>query len=123
MHTILIVDDDEAIQKLLAHYIETHTGFKAIVAEDGEAAIDLIKENKPKLIIMDMLLPRISGPALYNDLRQLEESKETPVIIISGAMMDDVFKVEGIEMGAVEYLTKPIDLKYLGEKIREYTDS
>jgi len=90
--TILIVDDDPAIQQLISAYINDFTDYKAIVAEDGEAALDIIIENSPDLIIIDMLMPRIGGIALYSDFRKLEQSKNTPVIFMSGALTDEVFQ-------------------------------
>ncbi|MFC1477372.1 two-component system response regulator [candidate division KSB1 bacterium] len=118
MKTILIVDDEPSIQEIISTYISTYTDYKAIVAEDGEAAIDLVRENTPDLILIDLLLPRIGGIALYKDLRNFDKTKDTPVIFISGAFKDEVFQKEGIEMGAVDYITKPIDMKYLIDKIK-----
>ncbi|MFC1724035.1 PleD family two-component system response regulator [candidate division KSB1 bacterium] len=117
MKTILIVDDNPEIQQVISTYIKNYTEYKPIVAEDGESAIDIIKMNKPDLVLIDILLPRIGGIALYKNIRQMPTAKATPVIFMSGAMIDKVFQDEGIEMGAVDYITKPIDFKYLIDKI------
>ena len=116
MKTILIVEDEPEQQGLIATYIANFTNYKTIVAEDGEVAIDLVRENRPDLILIDLMLPRIGGIALYRDLRKMENSKDTPIIFMSGMMTDEVLQKEGIEMGAVDYITKPIDFKRLFEK-------
>lgn len=118
MKTILIVDDDPSIQEVISTYISNYTNYKSIVAEDGETALDLVENDEPDLILVDMLLPRIGGIALFHDIRRMEKFKNTPIIFMSGAMVDDVFQKEGIDMGAVDYITKPIDFKYLIEKIK-----
>ena len=118
MKTILIVDDNPEVQEVISTYIKNYTEYKPIAAEDGESALDIIRMNKPDLVLIDILLPRIGGIALYKDLRKMPDVKDTPVIFMSGAMIDKVFQDEGIEMGAVDYITKPIDFKYLIEKIK-----
>lgn len=119
MKTVLIVDDDSYVQEILTEFLDKQMGYKTISAEDGETAIDLIHENEPDLILLDMLLPRIGGIALYKDLTKMDNAKNTPVIFMSGMMIDEVFKEEGIEMGAVDYIEKPIDFSYLQKKIEE----
>ena len=116
MKTILIVEDEPDQQQLIATYIANFTNYKTIIAEDGEVAIDLARENRPDLILIDLMLPRIGGIALYRDLRKMENSKDTPIIFMSGMMTDEVLQKEGIAMGAVDYITKPIDFESLFEK-------
>ncbi|MFC1493168.1 PleD family two-component system response regulator [candidate division KSB1 bacterium] len=117
MKTILIVDDDNSVQETLSVYIQKFTDYKTVCVEDGEAAIDLIKNEKPDLILLDIFLPVIGGYALFQDLQKNELTKEIPVIFITGGLVDEVFKQEGLDMGAVDYITKPFDLDYLIKKI------
>ncbi|MCP4725361.1 MAG: response regulator [bacterium] len=117
MKTILIVDDDDSVQETLSVYIKKFTDYKPVCVEDGEAAIDLIKNEKPDLILLDIFLPVIGGIALFQDLQKNELTKDIPVIFITGGLVDEVFKQEGLEMGAVDYVTKPFDLDYLLKKI------
>jgi len=117
MKTILIVDDDMHIQETLSEVIAKNTGYRTIFAKDGEAALDVIQTETPDLIMIDMLMPRIGGIALYHDIRHFEKTKNTPVIFMSGAMTDETFIREGLEMGAAGYIRKPVDATELLDTI------
>ena len=73
--------------------------------------------EKPDLILLDVVLPQISGIALFKMLQKNEDTKNIPVIFMTGVFIDDVFKKEGIEMGAVDYVLKPLDFDGLLAKI------
>jgi len=118
MKTVLIVDDDQQIQSLLSELFRSRTGYKTVVAEDGEAARDLIETSRPDLILVDILMPRLGGMALFSDIRCSKATKDIPVIFMSGELKHEVFQKEGIDMGAVDYITKPIDFDYLLKKIK-----
>lgn len=118
MKTILIVDDDHAIQELLSTALNDYSDYKSIAAEDGEAALELIGLNKPDLILVDMLMPRIGGIALLIDLKKSKETKNIPVILMSGVMKHKTLQKEGLEMGAEAYFTKPLDMSKLLDKIK-----
>lgn len=117
MKRILIVDDEVELQNLLSVYITEKTEYKVYTAEDGEIALDQMKNTVPDLIILDVMLPRINGIAFLKDLRKMEETKDIPVILMSGIMVDEGFKEEGFILGAVDYIEKPLDLEYLVERI------
>ena len=117
MKRILIIDDDDDVQILLTTFIKQYTPYKTIVAEDGEVAIDVIKVSPPDLILLDMMLPRIGGTALFHDLKKNEQTKNIPIIFMSGVMKNEVLQKEGLDMGADAYFSKPLDLKMLLEKI------
>ena len=117
MRTILVVEDNLEIQEIISTYVHEKTNYKVIIADDGEVAIDLIQENMPDLILLDMMLPRIGGMALFQNIRNNKKIKDIPVIFMSGVLIDDTFRKEGIDMGAVDYLKKPIDLEAMLEKI------
>ena len=119
MKTILIVDDDPDVQELLSTALNQYTKHKAISAEDGEVALDLLRVNVPDLILLDMMMPRIGGIALFTNLQNFEHTKNIPVIFISGEMVDKVLQKEGLEMGAAAYFTKPLDIENLLNKINE----
>ncbi|MFC1729176.1 PleD family two-component system response regulator [candidate division KSB1 bacterium] len=123
MKTILVVDDDQGIREILSSIIEKRTEHKVLVAEDGEAALEIARKNKIDLFILDMLMPRIGGIALFNDLQRSFRTKDTPVIFISGTLKDEEFQREGVEMGAVDYITKPIDMSLFIDKINEVIGS
>ena len=117
MKKILVVDDSVTIQEIISNYFNSMTTFKVITAEDGEIALDQIRNDPPDLIIMDVILPKINGIALLRDVRRMKNAVNIPVILISGAMFDDAIKNEGYELGAVDFLEKPIDMSYLLEKV------
>ncbi|RKY87102.1 hypothetical protein DRQ09_05005 [candidate division KSB1 bacterium] len=117
MKKILIVDDDVHLSEAIANYLSLKTGHKIIMAEDGEVAWDLIQMENPDMILLDVVLPQISGIALYKMLQKYENTKKIPVIFMSGVFLDDVFKKESIEMGVVDYILKPLSFKALLEKV------
>ncbi|MFC1565272.1 PleD family two-component system response regulator, partial [candidate division KSB1 bacterium] len=89
MKTILIVDDDISVQETLSVYIQKFTEYKSVCVEDGEEAIDVIKNQKPDLILLDIFLPVIGGIALFQDLQKSEMTKDIPVIFITGGLVDE----------------------------------
>jgi DNA-binding response OmpR family regulator len=119
MKTILIVDDDSMVYEILSDFFKDHAEYKAVVAEDGEAAIDIIKAGPPDLILLDIVLPGRGGLALFQDLRKSELTKDIPVVFMSGQMTDEIIVKEGKELGAVEYITKPIHY----DKLMKLVDS
>lgn len=118
MKSILIMDNESYIRELLSTYIGKYTNYKTITAESGKAALDIIKTTKPDLIIIDLLLPKIGGISLFYEFQKFEKTKGTPVIFMSGTIMDKEFQQEGIELGAVDYITKPVNLESLVNKIK-----
>jgi len=120
--TILIVDDDQAIQELLSSALNDYSDYKSIVAEDGEAALDLVRLNKPDLVLVDMMMPRIGGIALLIDLKKTKMTKNIPVILMSGVMKHKTLQKEGLELGAEAYFTKPLDVNKLLDKIKSILD-
>jgi len=117
MKKILVVDDDLAIQEILSKIITEKTDFKVFAAEDGEVALDQIENDPPDLILLDVILPRINGLAFLMLLRKMESAKNIPVIFMSGQMVDENFKKESIELGAVDFIEKPFKHSLLLEKI------
>lgn len=117
MKKILLVDDSVTIQEIISNYFRSRSSFQVITAEDGEIALDQIRNAPPDLIILDIILPKINGLALLRDIRRMGNAGNIPVILISGQMFDDAIKNEGFELGAVDFLEKPIDMSYLLEKV------
>lgn len=116
MHSILIVEDDIAIREMLSHYL-TAKNYQVIQAGDGFEAFDLLTTEKVDLILLDWMLPEMSGPKLIKKIRQNSTIKSIPVIMLT-ARTDEVDKIEGLETGADDYLTKPVSLKELNARIR-----
>ncbi len=105
-NTILIVDDSPDVLNLLFDYLK-RAGFKILVAKDGESAIERISHTKPDIILLDIMMPNIDGFETCRLLKENEETKDIPVIFLT-ALSDTVDRVKGFELGAVDYITKPI---------------
>ena len=120
MKKILVVDDSITIQKVITKFFLKRTSYKIITAEDGEIALDQVKNDPPDFIILDIVLPRINGIAFLRDLRKMETTKNIPVILISGEMVDEGIKKEGLALGAVDFIEKPMDMQYLLDKVNSF---
>ena len=119
---ILIVDDDQNICELLRLYVEKE-GYEAIVVNDGEAAGSAAKEHSPKLILLDVMLPKLDG---WQVCREIRKNSDVPIIMIT-AKGETFDKVLGLELGADDYIAKPFDTKEVMARIkavlrRTYTD-
>ncbi len=114
--TILIVEDEPAIQELLAFNV-VQAGFQAMRAEDAEGAWRHIHSHLPDLILLDWMLPGISGVALAKQLRADARTKDVPIIMLT-ARSDERDKISGLESGADDYITKPFSPRELMARIR-----
>lgn len=113
---ILIVEDEPAIQELLAFNVR-QAGFQALCAEDADSAWQQIRDAVPDLILLDWMLPSISGVVLARQLRDDETSKNIPIIMLT-ARGDERDKILGLEAGADDYITKPFSPRELMARIR-----
>lgn len=111
--TILIVDDETAIQRFLHASLE-EGGFDVLEASNGQAALELTVAKKPDVILLDLGLPDIDGIEV---LKRLREWTSAPVIVLS-ARSDESDKIEGLDCGADDYLTKPFGVEELLARIR-----
>ncbi len=104
---ILIVDDTPTNLDVLLDLLEAE-GFKVVIAEDGERAIALAEYAPPDLILLDILMPGIDGFETCRRLKANSTTQEIPIIFLT-AVSDNVDKVKGLNLGAVDYITKPLD--------------
>lgn len=104
--TLLIVDDIPSHLKALILYLQ-NLHFEIQLAHNGEEAIKQAAENRPDLILLDVLMPKMDGFETCRQLKILEETRTIPVIFMT-ALDDNVNKVKGFEVGGVDYITKPI---------------
>ncbi|PMC17331.1 phosphate regulon transcriptional regulatory protein PhoB [Oligella urethralis] len=114
--TILVVEDEPAIQELIAVNL-TFAGHKVLRADDAEQAKLLIDAELPDLILLDWMLPGLSGLQMARQLRNNERTKEVPIIMLT-AKGEESDKVEGLESGADDYITKPFSPKELMARIK-----
>lgn len=110
---ILIVDDEDKIRDLINKYL-VNEGFEVIEAADGHQALELVAAEKPDLIVLDWLLPGISGLEVC---RQVRQKSNIPVIMLT-AKTEEIDKLLGLELGADDYITKPFSLRELTARIR-----
>ncbi len=103
--SILVVDDNPMNLGVLFDHLKT-SGFKILIAEDGESAIHQAKFAKPDVILMDVMMPGIDGFEACRNLKKDEETKDIPVIFMT-ALFETADKIKGFEAGAVDYITKP----------------
>ena len=111
--TVLIVDDEKRIVEIVKAYLE-RDGYNTIAAYDGESAVNLARKEHPALIILDLMLPEISG---WDVCRTLRKESDVPIIMLT-ARDDTTEKIVGLELGADDYLTKPFDPKELVARVR-----
>lgn len=114
--TILVVEDEPAIQELIAVNL-SFAGHKVLRADDAEQARVLIDAELPDLILLDWMLPGLSGLHMARQLRTDERTKEVPIIMLT-AKGEETDKVEGLESGADDYITKPFSPKELMARIK-----
>ncbi len=102
--TILIVDDEKEIRELIAIYLKNE-GYNILQAGDGEEGLELIKQNKVHLIVLDIMMPKIDGIHMCMKVREIAEM---PIIMLS-AKTQDMDKILGLTTGADDYVTKPFN--------------
>ena len=113
---VLVVEDEPPLQKLLAYNLEA-AGFETAQAYDGEEAVTLIEERTPDLVILDWMLPRLSGVELCRRLRRRPETAHLPVIVLT-ARGEEHDRLRGLETGADDYITKPFSPAELIARVR-----
>lgn len=104
--TILIVDDVPTNLNVLMNLLETR-GYRVLVATDGESAIEQAEYALPEMILLDVMMPGIDGFETCRRLKESEKTRDIPVIFMT-ALTDSVDKVHGFDIGAVDYVTKPL---------------
>ena len=113
---ILIVDDEPSIVKILRKQLEV-AGFDVAVAMDGADGLARIRETRPELVVLDVMLPKMNGHQVCAAVKQDPELRTTPVLMLTAkAQRQD--QQEALSCGAEAYLTKPFQLEELLEKVR-----
>lgn len=108
---ILIVDDEEHIQELIKFNLE-NVGYNVICADDGLKALEISKQEFPRLILLDVMLPGMDGYQVCREIRKNSALSNIPIIMIT-AKGDEIDKVLGLDIGADDYITKPFSIKEL----------
>lgn len=110
---IMIVDDDENICELLRLYL-TKEGFSTVIFNDGQAAVDAVESEKPSLMLLDIMLPKLDG---WQVCRKIRQNSDVPIIMIS-AKGETFDKILGLELGADDYVVKPFEAKEVVARIK-----
>lgn len=113
MPHILVVEDDESISEWISDYLIGH-GFEVSVADRGDIAVELIAEDKPDLVLLDILLPEKNGFEVCKEVRTFYNA---PILMIT-ACSQEADEVKGLELGADDYITKPVRLRALLARIQ-----
>jgi two-component system alkaline phosphatase synthesis response regulator PhoP len=113
---ILIVDDEKDIIKMLEYNLKKE-GFRTVSACDGEEALDLVKEEHPDIIILDLMLPGIDGLEVCKILKKELKTSLIPIIMLT-AKSQETDKIVGLELGADDYVTKPFSPRELIARIK-----
>jgi DNA-binding response OmpR family regulator len=113
MATILVVDDDPIVRDVVVRYLE-RDGHRTLVAEDGDRADELLREEQLDLVVLDVMLPGKDGLALSRSIR----SRSTLPVILLTARGEEVDRIVGLELGADDYVTKPFSPRELAARVR-----
>jgi len=112
--TILVVDDEESVLNMERRVLED-AGYSVVVASKGEDALKAVVESKPDLVLLDVMLPDVDGITLSSQMRRLTKS---PIVLISGKMTEVFDKAQGLDIGADDYVTKPVSPLVLVARVR-----
>ena len=110
---VVIVDDDEHIRELASLYLQKE-GFDVCCAADGASAVEKIKQANANLVVLDLMLPGMSG---FDVCKQVRQTSDVPIIMLT-ARDEDIDKILGLELGADDYLTKPFNPRELVARVK-----
>ena len=114
--TVLVVEDEAAQREVLAYNLQAE-GYGVAKAENGEEALMLVQESAPDLIVLDWMLPNVSGIEICRQLKARAETRNVPIIMLS-ARSEEVDRVRGLETGADDYVVKPYSVVELMARVR-----
>ena len=104
-HRILVVDDEPDITALVAYHL-AKTGYRVSMATNGTDALKSAREERPDIVVLDLMLPGLSGYEVLAELRKRDETRDVGVILLT-ARREEVDRIKGLSLGADDYLTKP----------------
>ncbi|MEM8871916.1 MAG: phosphate regulon transcriptional regulator PhoB [Pseudomonadota bacterium] len=113
---VLVVEDEEALRQLLSYNLGKE-GFDVALSGDGDEALIAMDEEKPDLVLLDWMLPHVSGVEICRQLRARSETRDIPVIMLT-ARGEEEDRIRGLELGADDYVTKPFSMSELVARMR-----
>ncbi len=114
--TVLVVEDEPAQREVLSYNLSAE-GFRVIQAENGEEGLILVDEENPDIIVLDWMLPSVSGIEVCRRLKTRNDTRNTPIIMLS-ARTEEVDRIRGLETGADDYVVKPYSVLELMARVR-----
>ncbi|MGX0876816.1 two-component system phosphate regulon response regulator PhoB [Roseovarius sp. MBR-154] len=114
--TVLLVEDEPAQREVLGYNLEAD-GFRVVTASNGEEALLMVSEMPPDIIVLDWMMPNVSGIEVCRQLKTRSETRAIPIIMLS-ARSEEVDRVRGLETGADDYVIKPYSLVELMARVR-----
>ena len=114
--SILVVDDNKITTKLMHRYLSAHN-YEVFEAYDGVECLEKLKVTKPDVVVLDVMMPRMDGYETVKRMREDEQMKDIPVVIVT-ALNDVQTQIKAIEMGADDFLSKPVEEKLLIAKTK-----
>ncbi len=115
-HRILVVDDEADITALVAYHL-AKTGYRVSTATNGTEALKAAREERPDVVVLDLMLPGLSGYEVLAELRKRDETRDVGVILLT-ARRDEPDRIKGLSLGADDYLTKPFSPAELGLRVQ-----
>src|SRR5476649_2419457 len=116
METILVIEDEKDLADLVAFHLEKE-GYRAVKALDGVAELEAARESSPDLILLDLMLPGMSGSDVCRTLKNSPKTAAIPIILLT-AKGEEIDRVVGFEIGADDYVVKPFSVRELVLRIR-----
>ena len=113
---VLVVEDEDALSALLQYNLDKE-GYRVTVAADGEEALMLVDERLPDLVVLDWMLPKVSGVEVCRRLRARPETRNLPIIMLT-ARGEESDRIRGLDTGADDYVVKPFSMSELAARIR-----
>ena len=117
---ILVADDDPIVQQFVSSIL-VDIGYEVFTASDGRQALDMIREIKPDLVILDLIMPYRDGYEVLRLLNEKDETKNVPVIVLSAKSREEDI-IRGLEAGAEDFMTKPFNALELVARARKVLD-
>jgi two-component system, OmpR family, alkaline phosphatase synthesis response regulator PhoP len=114
MTKVLVVDDEISISSAVAYALQ-RVGYEVETAGDGQEALDRVETFKPDVMVLDVMMPKLSG---YDVCRKLEGREDRPAILLLTVKNDIIDKLLGLEMGADDYMTKPFDIREVLARVK-----
>jgi two-component system alkaline phosphatase synthesis response regulator PhoP/two-component system response regulator VicR len=119
MKKILVVDDERKIVQAIEEELKKN-GFQVITAYDGQEGLEKVRSEKPDLVILDRIMPKLHGQIILNMMRQDDSLKSVPVIMLTADKTPEDIVQSMVEGGAVGYIVKPFEMKELIETVKKF---